>query len=90
VGETTIDLTALIKDSFGTNATYVEGLLERYRTDPNLVDESWQVFFKDLLTGDNAAVTESNEAPASSVAKPSSQTAVPSTKPAVVSPINTE
>lgn len=40
-----------IKESFGSNATYVEGLLERYKTDPKLVDESWQAYFGDLLSG---------------------------------------
>src|SRR5439155_8864227 len=28
---------------------YVEGLLERYQTDPKLVDESWQDYFSELL-----------------------------------------
>ena len=46
-----INLSEFIKQSFGSNATYVEGLLERYRSDPKLVDESWQTFFGDLLTG---------------------------------------
>ncbi|HRI03482.1 MAG TPA: multifunctional oxoglutarate decarboxylase/oxoglutarate dehydrogenase thiamine pyrophosphate-binding subunit/dihydrolipoyllysine-residue succinyltransferase subunit [Pyrinomonadaceae bacterium] len=40
-----------IKESFGSNATYVEGLLERYKADPKLVDESWQAYFGDLLNG---------------------------------------
>jgi 2-oxoglutarate decarboxylase len=47
----TINLTAYIKENFGSNATYVEGLLERFKTDPKLVDESWQTFFGDLLAG---------------------------------------
>ena len=40
-----------IKEAFGSNATYVEGLLERFRSDPKLVDESWQSYFGDLLSG---------------------------------------
>lgn len=45
------NLSAFIKESFGSNATYVEGLLERYKTDHKLVDESWQNYFHDLLNG---------------------------------------
>jgi len=51
VSENNTNLSAFIKESFGSNATYVEGLLERYKTDPNLVDESWQTYFADLLNG---------------------------------------
>ncbi len=51
MSEINTNLSAFIKESFGSNATYVEGLLERYKTDPNLVDESWQTYFHDLLNG---------------------------------------
>ncbi len=54
------NLTEFIKESFGSNATYVEGLLERYKSDPKLVDESWQTYFGDLLNGDAPAITSSN------------------------------
>ena len=45
------NLSAFIKEAFGSNSTYVEGLLDRYRSDPKLVDESWQKYFSDLLAG---------------------------------------
>ena len=45
----TTDLASYIQENFGANANYVEGLLERYKADPNSVDESWRVFFGDLL-----------------------------------------
>ena len=45
------NLTEFFNENFGSNATYVEGLLERYKTDPTLVDESWQTYFGDLLNG---------------------------------------
>jgi multifunctional 2-oxoglutarate metabolism enzyme len=45
------ELTEFIREAFGSNATYVEGLLERYRRDPALVDEAWQEYFADLLNG---------------------------------------
>ncbi|MFL6373564.1 MAG: 2-oxoglutarate dehydrogenase E1 subunit family protein, partial [Pyrinomonadaceae bacterium] len=47
----TTDLSQFIKDAFGSNAEYVEALLKRYQSDPNLVDESWQQYFGDLLNG---------------------------------------
>lgn len=43
------DLSEFIAENFGANATYVEGLLSRFRSDPDLVDESWQAYFTELL-----------------------------------------
>ncbi|MBK7394183.1 MAG: multifunctional oxoglutarate decarboxylase/oxoglutarate dehydrogenase thiamine pyrophosphate-binding subunit/dihydrolipoyllysine-residue succinyltransferase subunit [Chloracidobacterium sp.] len=51
MSDKTTNFSEFIKESFGSNATYVEGLLERYKTDPKLVDESWQAYFGDLLSG---------------------------------------
>ncbi|MEP6923108.1 MAG: multifunctional oxoglutarate decarboxylase/oxoglutarate dehydrogenase thiamine pyrophosphate-binding subunit/dihydrolipoyllysine-residue succinyltransferase subunit [Pyrinomonadaceae bacterium] len=45
------NLSEMIAEQFGANASYVEGLLNRYKSDPNLVDESWRQFFKDLANG---------------------------------------
>ncbi|MBC8030973.1 MAG: multifunctional oxoglutarate decarboxylase/oxoglutarate dehydrogenase thiamine pyrophosphate-binding subunit/dihydrolipoyllysine-residue succinyltransferase subunit [Pyrinomonadaceae bacterium] len=36
-------------ENFGANATYVEGLLSRFRSNPELVDESWRTYFSELL-----------------------------------------
>jgi 2-oxoglutarate decarboxylase len=49
------DLSEVIAENFGANATYVEGLLSRFRSDPELVDESWRTYFTELL-GDGAAI----------------------------------
>ncbi len=57
-------LSEFISEAFGSNATYVEGLLERYRTDPKLVDESWQAYFGELLAGGTPSTTERSEAAA--------------------------
>ncbi|HEX8638120.1 MAG TPA: hypothetical protein VF692_08665, partial [Pyrinomonadaceae bacterium] len=46
------NISEYIAESFGANASYVEGLLNRYKSDPNLVDESWRTYFGDLLNGD--------------------------------------
>src|SRR5205085_10784997 len=44
------DLSELIAENFGANATYVETLLARFRSDPSLVDESWRTYFEELLS----------------------------------------
>ncbi|HEY0385017.1 MAG TPA: 2-oxo acid dehydrogenase subunit E2, partial [Pyrinomonadaceae bacterium] len=79
-----IDLSQVIAENFGANATYVESLLSRYRSNPSLVDESWRSYFAELLGG-AALSTEApeNRAPANgdgSVATVA-ETA-PTTKPA--------
>ena len=43
------DLSEVIAENFGANATYVEGLLSRFRSNPELVDESWRAYFTELL-----------------------------------------
>ncbi len=67
------DLSEYIAENFGANASYVEGLLARFKSDPNLVDESWRTFFGDLISpGDvknqvaqsGAASVESTSVPA--------------------------
>jgi len=39
------DLSELIAEEFGANAAYVQGLLERFRSNPELVDDSWRAYF---------------------------------------------
>ncbi len=51
MSEKIANLSEFIQEAFGSNATYVEGLLERYKSDPKLVDESWQAYFGDMLNG---------------------------------------
>ncbi|HKP38671.1 MAG TPA: multifunctional oxoglutarate decarboxylase/oxoglutarate dehydrogenase thiamine pyrophosphate-binding subunit/dihydrolipoyllysine-residue succinyltransferase subunit [Pyrinomonadaceae bacterium] len=55
--QTNTDLSELIAENFGANATYVETLLARWRSDPSLVDESWRTYFEELIgaNGDAAA-----------------------------------
>ena len=43
------DLSQVIAEEFGANATYVEGLLERFRSNPELVDDSWRSYFTELI-----------------------------------------
>ncbi|HMS43158.1 MAG TPA: hypothetical protein PKE69_23215, partial [Pyrinomonadaceae bacterium] len=51
MSEKVTNLSEYIAENFGANASYVEGLLSRYKADANSVDESWRTFFKDLLSG---------------------------------------
>ena len=55
--KTKIDLSEVIAENFGANATYVEGLLTRFRSNPDLVDESWRAYFRELL-GDSAPLVQ--------------------------------
>ncbi|HEV2884030.1 MAG TPA: multifunctional oxoglutarate decarboxylase/oxoglutarate dehydrogenase thiamine pyrophosphate-binding subunit/dihydrolipoyllysine-residue succinyltransferase subunit [Pyrinomonadaceae bacterium] len=58
------DLSEIIAENFGANATYVEGLLSRFRSNPELVDESWRSYFAELLgDGAGSAQSETSAAP---------------------------
>src|SRR2546421_6914877 len=52
------DLSELIAENFGANATYAETLLARFRSDPSLVDESWQAYFEELIGGNGEAAND--------------------------------
>jgi 2-oxoglutarate dehydrogenase complex dehydrogenase (E1) component-like enzyme len=74
VSEKATNLSEYITENFGANASYVEGLLNRYKSDPNLVDESWRNYFSDLMDG--RALTKSGNGQAA--VKP--QTEIPKVK----------
>src|SRR5256714_14824033 len=52
------ELSEVIAENFGANATYVETLLARFRSDPSLVDESWQAYFEELIGGNGEAAND--------------------------------
>ena len=59
------DLSEVIAENFGANATYVEGLLSRFRGNPESVDESWRAYFAELLGNrDDGATQETSVATA--------------------------
>ena len=59
MSEQKTDLSEVIAENFGANATYVEGLLSRFRSNPELVDESWRAYFAELLgDGHQSAATD--------------------------------
>ncbi|MBK9214877.1 MAG: multifunctional oxoglutarate decarboxylase/oxoglutarate dehydrogenase thiamine pyrophosphate-binding subunit/dihydrolipoyllysine-residue succinyltransferase subunit [Chloracidobacterium sp.] len=90
MSKTTTNLSEFIKEAFGSNATYVEGLLARYQSDPKLVDESWQQYFGDLLNGQPAA-EQAETRPVGSVPvepeKPGKKTTIPTPSGANTKPI---
>ena len=65
-----IDYSQFIAENFGANANYVETLLERFRSNPSLVDESWRAYFAEMLgqsptpPAPAASATSGNGAPA--------------------------
>jgi 2-oxoglutarate dehydrogenase E1 component len=70
------DLSQLIAENFGANATYVEGLLGRFQRDPSSVDESWRAYFAELLGGEatSTATARAQETPDNGRAAPPAQT----------------
>jgi 2-oxoglutarate decarboxylase len=80
VSEQSTNISATISESFGANASYVEGLLARYQADPKSVDDSWQEFFAGLLNGGAAPQAETRSAAIGPASQPASQ---PATSPAV-------
>ena len=87
MSDNTANLTAFIQEAFGSNATYVEGLLTRYKQDRNSVDSSWQEYFGTLLAGGAPSVDGGNGRPAAAPAaepQPTVETAAAVAKPAAL------
>jgi 2-oxoglutarate decarboxylase len=80
-----INLSEVIAENFGANAEYVEGLLSRFRSNPELVDEAWRAYFSELL-GDGAAgangASQASAQPMSAPPAQATQEAWPSAPPA--------
>ncbi|HEX6188503.1 MAG TPA: multifunctional oxoglutarate decarboxylase/oxoglutarate dehydrogenase thiamine pyrophosphate-binding subunit/dihydrolipoyllysine-residue succinyltransferase subunit, partial [Pyrinomonadaceae bacterium] len=64
--QTKPELSEIIAENFGANATYVESLLARFRSDPSLVDDSWRAYFEELL-GNGQPAASAAQAPAKTV-----------------------
>ena len=87
MSEQKTDLSEVIAENFGANATYVEGLLSRFRSNPELVDESWRAYFAELLgDGHQSAATDGSAngrgAAATVAAEPAAPPASAAAKPA--------
>jgi 2-oxoglutarate dehydrogenase E1 component len=81
--QTKTELSEIIAENFGANATYVESLLARFRSDPSLVDDSWRTYFEELL-GNGQPAAAPAQAPAKTVEqiKPSGDGSHAATAPA--------
>jgi multifunctional 2-oxoglutarate metabolism enzyme len=75
------NLLSFIQEAFGSNAKYVEGLLDRYQADPKLVDESWQEYFGTLLNGGTPGEPSSNGQTPAAVQKAAVETTTPKNPP---------
>ena len=71
------DLSQVIAEEFGANATYVETLLERFRSNPDLVDDSWRAYFSELVN--NGATKTATATPSDGDARPAVTTKQAST-----------
>jgi len=72
---TSTDISEVIAENFGANATYVEGLLNRFRSNPQSVDDSWRAYFTELLGDSGAAQPDISEnGRGSAVAVPAAET----------------
>ena len=78
------NLSEYIQENFGANASYVEGLYDRFKTDPNLVDESWRSFFDHLDASPPDQIAPARSQPAGThVAAPPNHSAPPCPAPAL-------
>ena len=59
-----IDFSEVIAEEFGPNASYVQGLLDRFRSNPELVDDSWRAYFTELMGDATSAKQSGNGKPA--------------------------
>jgi 2-oxoglutarate dehydrogenase E1 component len=89
VSEKVANLSEFIKEAFGSNATYVEGLLARYKNDPKSVDESWQSYFGDLMNG-TAPATEAETRAVARVPVESEITKQEAKKPTATTPLSSD
>ncbi len=77
------DLSQVIAEEFGANATYVQGLLERFRNNPELVDDSWRSYFTELIGGDGNGL----KPVAATQSTPAAAAPAPQPKPAAPAPV---
>lgn len=57
----TSSISEFIKEAFGSNANYVEGLLSRFNSDPMSVDEAWREYFGELIAGGSVSSPQAAE-----------------------------
>jgi 2-oxoglutarate dehydrogenase E1 component len=88
--QTKTDFSEIIAENFGANATYVETLLARWRSDPSLVDESWRAYFDELVGGNGDVIASPKaSAPAVEATGDGAATKPAKTKPTAPPPVDT-
>jgi 2-oxoglutarate dehydrogenase E1 component len=88
-----IDYSQFIAENFGANANYVETLLERFRSNPALVDESWRAYFADMLGQSPAQPSPGTDATSgngSTASRPADQSATATATTATTSPADAD
>jgi 2-oxoglutarate dehydrogenase E1 component len=75
-------LSQFIAEEFGANATYVEGLLERFRNNPDLVDDSWRAYFSELTSNGATTVVATTDGDGAAPAPPKASAAPAAAAPA--------
>ena len=80
------DLSQVIAEEFGANATYVEGLLQRFRSNPELVDESWRSYFSELDGNGAKAAVATTDGDGAAAAPAPAPVRAPEPKPAPTPP----
>ena len=95
MSEKVTNVSEYLAENFGANAGYVEGLLSRFQSDPQTVDESWRTFFGEMLN-DGAAEpqvqspkskVQSLEPQTNGSAAAKAETVQPAAKPKIDTPL---
>jgi len=80
--QNTPDLSQVIAEEFGANATYVETLLERFRSNPELVDDSWRAYFNELTSNGVTATVAATDGDGAATAPKASAAPAAASAPA--------
>ena len=70
MSEKVTDISKFIKENFGANANYVEGLYDRYKSDPSLVDDSWRDYFDNMDVSGSGQISSTSANQTQEVVKP--------------------
>ncbi len=77
------EITGIIANDFGANATYVEDLLRQFQHNPNSVDEEWSDYFQTLLGDAGSVKVESGTANGAATAPAAAETPAPAAAPGI-------
>lgn len=81
MSEKIVDVSRHINENFGANASYVESLYNRYKNDPDWVDDAWRKYFDELSSNGSTSSAEKTASFSKSVPKPTIAVAKPPASP---------